>query len=293
MSGAPIRIGNQTSAAAPDPFEPFSYALRHGFDAFEWFADRKRDGGFDFPLLSQDKREALARCARERDIHFSVHASTYANPFEAHAAPLHAAIDFAGACDAGVVVFHLEPGMDNPALLEALQSVISHADGAGVRLAVENMPGVPPEQFNDLFARLTERNQSPDRVGMCFDMGHANLYAGTVNDYVGYFDQLNAVVPIVHVHAHENYGDRDSHLPIGQGPSARHRQGLHALLKRLRRRGFVGSIIMEQWPEPPTLLDEARNILRHELYHATPRKLDQPTYAPATPPVPAARPRSE
>ncbi|MFW6039360.1 MAG: sugar phosphate isomerase/epimerase family protein [bacterium] len=293
MTGPPIRIGNQTSVAATDPFAPFHYALKHGFDAFEWFSDRKGSRGFDFSLLSQDQRERLARCGHERDVDFSVHAATHASPFGAHADSLHAAVDFAGAVDAGVVVFHLEPGMDNPALVEALQPVISHADGAGVRLAIENTPAAPPPQFNDLFARLTERDQAPDRVGMCFDMGHANLFPATRNDYVGYFDQLNAAVPIVHLHAHENYGDRDSHLPIGQGPSARHRAGLHALLKRLRQRGFVGSIIMEQWPEPPSLLDEARNILRHELYHATPQKLDQATYTPASQRMAAMKPRSE
>src|SRR3954470_12309063 len=39
-----IRIGNQTSADAPARL-PFDFALRHGFDAFEWFSDRGRGGG--------------------------------------------------------------------------------------------------------------------------------------------------------------------------------------------------------------------------------------------------------
>jgi len=270
MAGPPIRIGNQTSAAAADPFAPFNFALKHGFDAFEWFADRKGDRGFDFSLLSQRRREKLARCAHERDIRFSVHAATHASPFGDHVDALHAAIDFAGAIDAKVVVFHLEADTDHVALVEALQPVISHADGADVRLAIENTPAAPPEQFNDLFARLAERKQSPGRVGMCLDMGHANLFPGTRNDYVGYFDRLSNAVPVIHVHAHENYGDRDCHLPLGQGPIGEHREGLHTLLRKLREREFTGSIILEQWPNPPALLRRARKIIAHELYHAQP-----------------------
>ena len=36
-----IRIGNQTSAWCPDPMGPFHFALEQGFDAFEWFEDKK------------------------------------------------------------------------------------------------------------------------------------------------------------------------------------------------------------------------------------------------------------
>ena len=36
-----IRIGNQTAISCADPLEPFHFALLNGFDAFEWFADKK------------------------------------------------------------------------------------------------------------------------------------------------------------------------------------------------------------------------------------------------------------
>jgi hypothetical protein len=39
---------------------------------------------------------------------------------------------------------------------------------------------------------------------------------------------------------------------------------------------------MEQWPEPPALLNQARNILRHELYHASPEHLDASPLSAAT-----------
>ena len=97
---------------------------------------------------------------------------------------------------------------------------------------------------------------------MCFDMGHANLFAGTRNDYVRFLDLLGAYVPILHWHAHENWGDRDSHLPLFTGPTARDDVGVRALVDRLRRRGFDGSVVLEQWPAPPEVLIEARNRLR-------------------------------
>jgi hypothetical protein len=69
-------------------------------------------------------------------------------------------------------------------------------------------------------------------------------------------------VPIVHWHAHENWGDRDSHLTLFTGPSARDEAGLRGLVRRLVRRGFCGSVVLEQWPQPPGLLVEARDRLR-------------------------------
>jgi hypothetical protein len=68
-------------------------------------------------------------------------------------------------------------------------------------------------------------------------------------------------VPIIHLHLHENHGDRDSHLTLFTGPAGRDPAGLSALLERLARRGFSGSGILEQWPQPPELLVQARDRL--------------------------------
>src|SRR5947209_6292522 len=39
-----ISIGNQTAFSAASLMEPFEYALANGFDAFEWFPDKKESG---------------------------------------------------------------------------------------------------------------------------------------------------------------------------------------------------------------------------------------------------------
>jgi hypothetical protein len=60
---------------------------------------------------------------------------------------------------------------------------------------------------------------------------------------------------------HENYGDSDSHLPLFTGPAGKNVSGISDFISRMNGRGFSGSIILEQWPEPPTLLNEARDRL--------------------------------
>src|SRR5262249_9030794 len=115
---------------------------------------------------------------------------------------------------------------------------------AGVKLAIENTPAGAPEDFNRLFALLPRQNGAA--AGMCLGIGHANLHRTSHNDYIGYLDRLSPEVPILHIHAHENWGDRDSHLPLFTGPSGRDPSGIIALIDRLSRRGFDGCVILEQ-----------------------------------------------
>jgi sugar phosphate isomerase/epimerase len=98
---------------------------------------------------------------------------------------------------------------------------------------------------------------------MCLDLGHANLYDATRNDYLKFIDLLKPYVPIIHIHMHENYGDSDSHLPFFIGPAGKDTSGLQGFVERMKKRGFSGSVILEQWPQPSLLLNEARDRLYH------------------------------
>ena len=96
---------------------------------------------------------------------------------------------------------------------------------------------------------------------MCLDLGHANLSSFSRNNFLKFLDLLDPDIPIIHIHMHENYGDNDSHLPIFTGPAGENDLGIQEFIHRMRKRRYSGSIIFEQWPEPPTLLNEARDRL--------------------------------
>jgi sugar phosphate isomerase/epimerase len=77
-----------------------------------------------------------------------------------------------------------------------------------VRFAVENtpLPSGRAEIVMDIAARYPE-----DRVGVCLDLGHANIEEGVRN-------AIRMSAPrLIHVHASDNHGERDDHLIPGRG----------------------------------------------------------------------------
>ncbi len=259
-----IRIGNQTSSSAPAPMVPFDYALANGFDAFEWFPDRDASGrGWDEADMDGETRRRVRDLARDHDIALSVHASLQADPTRPGAGGL-LEREFGLARDLGaeLVNIHLCTDQGLESYLEAVGPFISLSAEMGLRLSIENTPSTAPEDFNRLFEALARLGREETaHVGMCLDLGHANLCAETRNDYMGFIDRLDPVVPVIHLHVHENYGDRDSHLTLFTGPAGRDPSGIRAFVQRMEGRGFTGSAILEQWPEPPSLLNEARKRL--------------------------------
>ena len=77
-----IQIGNQTAFSAATPIEPFEYAVANGFDAFEWFPDKKPTGaGWDErPGRIAAPEHSGNRLAR--GMRLSVHARWQANPLQ-------------------------------------------------------------------------------------------------------------------------------------------------------------------------------------------------------------------
>ena len=60
---------------------------------------------------------------------------------------------------------------------------MEHARAVGVRVSLENTPQTTPNDFNAIFAVLAKMPEAADgQVGMCLDMGHANLCAATRSD---------------------------------------------------------------------------------------------------------------
>ena len=69
-----ICIGNQTAAWAATVVEPFDYAVAQGFNAFEWFPDKKPGAGWDETDLDATARQRIRDMGKSRGIRFSVHA---------------------------------------------------------------------------------------------------------------------------------------------------------------------------------------------------------------------------
>jgi len=263
MPDAPlIRIGNQTACSAQTPWQPFEYALANGFDAFEWFPDRKPSGeGWEESDLTVERRREIRAAARGMDL--SVHAQGQANPLRPDAG-LVLLQDIALANDLGArllnVHLYTEEGLE--VYLNSILLLVAPLVAADIRLSIENTPLTAPGDFNELFARLHRLPAFRAAcVGMCLDLGHANLCPATRNDYLRYLDQLGPHVPIIHVHLHENWGDYDSHLPLFTGPAGSNPAGVRGLIARLKKRQYRGAVILEQWPQPPSLLNEARERL--------------------------------
>jgi len=100
-------------------------------------------------------------------------------------------------------------------------------------LAVEtplpHLIGGHPDEFTWLLSRLDSN------IGVCIDTGHVSLVQGHWDRF------LEAVGSrIVHVHAHDNHGRFDDHLPPGDGVL-----NWDAIGKGLRQVGFNGWIILE------------------------------------------------
>ncbi len=264
-----IRIGNQTAISCAECLEPFTFALENGFDAFEWFSDKKvhADGtaaGWDEEDMDGPTRTWIREQGQTHDVRFTVHAPWQANPLHSGGVELlFRSLDFARDVGADLVNLHLYMDEGADSYVRSLTAVIRTAVKAGLRLSIENTPHTTPDDFNETFARLREVDLArPGTVGMCLDIGHANLCAPTRNDYIRYIDQLSSDVPLIHLHVHENFGDGDRHLTLFTGPSRENDSAVRAFLERLRRRTYRGAMILEQWPHPPELLVEAAQRLR-------------------------------
>jgi sugar phosphate isomerase/epimerase len=259
---AAIHIGNQTAFSAASALEPFDYALANGFDAFEWFPDKKPSGGWDAEDLSPALREELRRTAQAKHIRFSVHGRWDANPLEPRSLNLlNNDIDLAIDLGAALFNIHLYPEHGIDVYIAAIKPIIQRTSRAGLQLSIENSPQNTPEHFNQLFKSLAKTGLSASHVGMCLDIGHANLCADTRNEYLKYLLALGKHVPVIHHHMHENWGDADTHLPLFTGPAGKDVAGLKKFLVAIQARKYSGSMILEGWPHPPTLLNQARDGL--------------------------------
>jgi len=198
-------------------------------------------GGIDVSYKKPDEHpewknyiQSIARCAEIFDLRISMHApvgdisSIDDSIRESAIAKQENAICDIGQYISGVVfVTHPEnaspkryPGDDDARrknCMKSLNQLINSAAKYDAKIAIENMrwrkdnpnrTGMYVDELTEIIAGFDEQ-----RVGICFDVGHANISEG--EDLEGAFSR-NAH-RIIHIHLADNLGIEDDHLQPGEG----------------------------------------------------------------------------
>jgi len=146
---------------------------------------------------------SLSPAARTTAVERSLRGLEYAHDVGASCGVLHTGFKY------------LHHAQVDPLVDEALRASLAALEGSAVPIALENLV-IGPDDFLRSAQVLREVTQ---RHGMknCFDVGHAYVEAtreGTdaIRDYL---DTLGD--DVIHLHLHDNHGQRDEHLPAGSG----------------------------------------------------------------------------
>lgn len=98
-----------------------------------------------------------------------------------------------------------------------------------IQVAMENMPDshfTMCENLSELLSYLEDTE-----IGVCFDIGHAHV-SNTLEEF------LESPSEFMNIHLHDNLGEQDDHLPIGDGAI-----DFEGLLSRLN--GYGGKLVIE------------------------------------------------
>lgn len=153
---------------------------------------------------------------------------------------IESSIDLANEVDAEAVVVH--PGTSSFLASKyfkkevyefsnrSIKEIGDYANDLGIMATIENMPNFDTMIYQDIHA-LNELLEEYEMY-MTLDIGHAN-HAGYSTDEI-IFDSIK------HVHAHDNFGDDDAHLPLGEGNIK-----LNDIINSLESKNYKGIYILE------------------------------------------------
>ena len=149
-------------------------------------------------------------------------------------------IDLANEIDAEAVVVH--PGLASflakkyflddvyKAANESIADICGYSKDLGVLTTIENMPDFDAMIYQNI-NELNDFLVSLD-MGMTLDIGHAH--------HVGYTPDEMIFDSIKHVHIHDNFGDDDAHLALGEGNI-----DLKHIINSLENKNYDGIYIIE------------------------------------------------
>lgn len=212
-----MTIGISSPSFSLVEFEAILEPIARHFAVWELIAEYKHS----LPAIKDEVRDAM-NCY---DMKFAVHApfsdlnigSVITEASQLAFQQLTAAIETTAALCLELVTFHpghLSPlGLFMPEQVKALNKdavrrLDKIADEHGITLALENMPKWSVALCYE--ARALVDAIEGTGVKLCFDLGHANT-AGQIDELLGYKHLF------ANVHLHDNNGDKDAHLVIGEG----------------------------------------------------------------------------
>ncbi|MBR9678342.1 MAG: hypothetical protein GOU97_03580 [Nanoarchaeota archaeon] len=143
--------------------------------------------------------------------------------------------------------------------------IVAKAMKKGIKISVENtdaryMFSTPDEilpALEALYKKLGSMGYSESKireyVGYCFDYGHANTISGlkiggkTIGPPIEQVKKVTDKFPLMHVHYHENFGDVDAHMPVGESTKEgeEYDKKLKELKKFLAEKNFKGDVVHE------------------------------------------------
>lgn len=240
MNTIGVSCTNFSSKPFPEILERISSSFRH----WEIFSELEHYG----PLVVERYGELVA----DSELTFSLHtgiadinvAST--NELIREASVLNLRKEMESANRLGIDTVTIHPGIINLAVKgvrdrslaqanRSMQELDRMASEFGVTACIENMPNFPMMLGVD--AEELDRIVDGTSLSICFDIGHAHTF-GQVERMVEIFGDR-----ICNVHIHDNHGESDEHLTIGDGNvDFTH---VLALLKSYTRRYIIESRSIE------------------------------------------------
>lgn len=136
---------------------------------------------------------------------------------------------------------------------ESMETMIAHGRDLGLSVCLENMfpryrSFFEPAHFETIF-------DDHPKLQMTLDTGHAYIDGG-MHRILEFIRRCSG--RIGHVHASDNKGKRDDHLPVGQGNI-----DFARFMRRLAEIGYQDTITLEVFAEDRRQLAASRDRLRH------------------------------
>jgi len=253
---------------------------RPGMDLWSWIRlaevlvlgalEIRADPGIAHPDELSPKERASIRALARNGLKISVHMPIHGVNLTCPSPRLSAAslgevlrsVEFAGEIGADVVVIH--PGTLPEEYVPfrkwrerawellrfSLSLLLSQAKRENIRLALENKQRARDLGLvGSLEEHLRVLSEFPD-LWACLDVGHLHTFSRSPRDYISGLGKR-----LIHVHLHDNFGDHDAHLPLGEG-NVPWKEALQAL----RENEFSGRIILEI-PDPDGLRHSVEKVL--------------------------------